>query len=95
MRKPLIVPALALAIAAATIGFAFASNDGARVDAPRDQWMTIAQITEKFTSQGYDVRKVKAGKHGYEIRATDKDGKRVETHVDPVTGAPLKGEMDD
>jgi hypothetical protein len=94
MRKLLIVPALALAIAVAA-GSAFATSDEARPAAPRDQWMSTAQITEKFTAQGYDVRKVKVEKGAYEVYAVGKDGKRLETYVDPVTGEPLKGEMDD
>ena len=58
MRKFLIAPALALTLATAA-GAAFASNDDARVDAPRDQWQTTAQIAELFTTRGYDVRQVK------------------------------------
>jgi hypothetical protein len=94
MRKILIVPALAFAIAAVA-GSTFASNDDVRADTPRDQWLTIPQVTEKFTSQGYDVRKVEAEKGGYEVYAVGKDGQRLETYVHPVTGEPLKGEVED
>lgn len=94
MRKLLIVPALALAMATAA-GASFAASDKARVDAPRDQWLTIAQVTEKFTSQGYDVRQVKVEKGRYEVYAIDMDGRRIETYVHPVTGEILKREMDD
>ena len=94
MRKFLIAPALALTLATAA-GAAFASNDDARVDAPRDQWQTTAKIAELFTTRGYDVRQVKVEKGGYEIYAIDKDGKRIEAHVHPVTGEILKQEVDD
>lgn len=94
MRKLLILPTLAFAIATAA-GSASASNDDVRVDVPRDQWLTIAQITEKFTSQGYDVRQVEVEDGGYEIYAIDKNGKRLEAYVHPVTGELLKSEMDD
>lgn len=94
MRKFLIVPALALAVATSGAS-AFASDGAVRVDAPREQWLSIAQITEKFTSQGYDVRGVKVEKGGYEVYAIDKDGKRLETYVHPVSGEILKSEMDD
>lgn len=94
MRKLLIVPALALAMATAA-GASFASSDTVRIDAPRDQWLTIAQVTEKFTSQGYDVRQVKVEKGRYEVYAIDMDGRRIETYVHPVTGEILKREMDD
>ncbi len=93
MRKLFILSALTLTLASA--GAAFASSDEARTNAPRDQWMSVAQITEKFTSQGYKVRQVKVEKGKYEVYAIGKDGKRVETYVHPVTGEVLKGETDD
>ena len=91
MRKLFILSALTLTLASA--GAAFASSDEARTNAPRDQWMSVAQITEKFTSQGYKVRQVKVEKGKYEIYAIDKDGKRVEFHMDPVT-AEIKTDED-
>jgi hypothetical protein len=96
MRKFLLVPALTL-IMAASLGSAFASDDDDdnNVSAPGSNWMTVAQITEKFTSEGYDVRRVKIEDSGYELYAIDKDGKRVEAYVDPVSGAVLKHESDD
>lgn len=94
MRKFLIVPALALTLATVA-GPAFASQDDVRVDAPRDQWQSVAQISEGFAARGYDVRKVKVEKGAYEVYAIDKDGKRIEAHVHPVTGAILKQETDD
>jgi hypothetical protein len=81
---------------AAPLGSAFASDDDDNdVAAPGSNWMTVAQITEKFTSQGYDVRQVKVEDGGYELYAIDKDGKRVEAYVDPVNGDLLKHESDD
>lgn len=93
MRTLLILPAFALAI----VGAAAASFAGSevRVDAPRDQWMTIPQIVETLTSKGYQVREVEQDDGVYEVEATDKDGKRVEVHVHPVTGEILRTELDD
>lgn len=93
MHKRLIATTLAAALAASTAGAAFASSDAPA--APRDQWMSVEQVTELFTRQGYDVRQVKAEDKGYEVYAFDKEGKRLEADVDPVTGAILKGEADD
>ena len=96
MHKRLIATArttlLAAALAGST-GFAFASSD-APVP-PKDQWMSVQQITETFTKQGYDVRQVKVEDNGYEVYALDKDGKRFEADVDPVTGAVVKSEEGD
>jgi len=93
MRKLFIMSALTLTLASA--GTAFASSEEARINAPRDQWLSVAQITEKFTAQGYKVRQVKVEKGKYEVYAIGKDGKRMETYVHPVTGEILKGETDD
>ena len=92
MRKFLIIPAFALALGAS--GFAFASDDDARIDAPRAEWLSIAEVTAKFTAEGYDVRQVKEEDGGYEIYAL-KDGKRLEAVVNPVTGEILNTETDD
>lgn len=92
MHKRLIAATLAAAIVA-TSGAAFASDDTPA--APRDQWMTVDQIKETFTQKGYQVRQVKVEDNGYEVYALDKDGKRFEADVDPVTGAVVKVEADD
>jgi hypothetical protein len=94
MRKFLMVPALALGVATVA-GYALARDEQIRVDVPRDQWLSIAQITEKLTAQGYNVRRIKVERDGYEVRAIDKDGKQLEAYVHPVTGERLKGETDD
>ncbi|WP_159593825.1 PepSY domain-containing protein [Chelativorans xinjiangense] len=94
MRKSLLIPVIAFALAG-IVGTASASDDEMKIDAPQDQWLTVAQIAEKFTSQGYDVRQVKAKKAAYEVYAIDKDGRRIETYVHPVTGEPLKRERED
>lgn len=94
MRTFLIIPTLALALAT-TAGAAFASDDDGQTNKPGDQWLTIAQITAKLTDQGYDVRQVKVEDNGYEVMAIDPNGQRIETHVDPLTGALLASDSDD
>ena len=94
MRKLLIVPTLALALAAGA-GQAFASDDNAANSAPNSKWMTVAQITATLTAQGYDVRKVKVEDGAYEVYAIAKDGSRLEAELDPMTGAILKTEAGD
>lgn len=76
-------------------GTAFASEGEVKIDAPRDQWMSVEQITQKFTDQGYKVRQVKREKGAYEIYALDANGKRIEAYVHPVTGEIIKSDMDD
>lgn len=93
MRKSLIIPAFALGMATVA-GSALASDDDLRVAVPRDQWMTTTQITEKLTSQGYDVRQVKEDDGAYEVYAV-KDGNRIEALVNPATGEMIRSEKDD
>jgi hypothetical protein len=95
MRNFLIVPALATAIAGSAASLALAASDTPKVDVPREQWLSIGQITDKLTAQGYQVRKVKAEDNGYEVDAVDKNGMRLEADIHPVTGEILKSEDDD
>jgi len=94
MRKILIVPTLVFALGAVASPPLFASDEDVRIDVPRDQWLTMEQITEKLAFQGYDVRRVKVEGGVYEVYAI-KDGQRVEALVHPATGALLKNELDD
>jgi hypothetical protein len=87
MRKFAIATLIALG---ALTGAAHASENKFNVDAPRDQWMTVEQVAAKFTAEGYKVREVGEEDGVYEVYAMDKDGKRAELYVHPVTGEILK-----
>ena len=88
MRKALMTSALVLATAAAA-GFAAASDDGVRVNVSKERWLSIAQIAEKLTAQGYDIREIEIDDGAYEVSAT-KDGKRVKAYLHPATGEILR-----
>lgn len=94
MNKRLVSTALLLPLAVFA-GVAFASDDKTSVNAPKSDWLTIQQVVEKYTSQGYDVRKVEAEHDGYELEAIDKSGKRMEFDIHPVTGEALKQKVED
>lgn len=85
MRRYLFIPAIVLAMAGVA-GAAHASSDDLRSAAPRAGWLTIPQIADKLAAQGYDVRRIKVERRGYEVYAIDKAGRRIEAYVDPVTG---------
>ena len=58
--------------------------------APRN-WLTIPQIHERLEAAGYhDVEEIKRERDGYEVKATDRNGQRVELEVDPRTGDVTK-----
>ncbi len=51
------------------------------------QMMTQDQIAEKVLAQGYTkVIRMEMEDGMYEVKATDKDGKRVKLNVDPKNG---------
>ena len=94
MRKPLLVSALALAVATVA-GPTFASSDNHSNAAPKANWMSIEQVTAKLTAEGYQVRQIKTEGNGYEVYAIDKNGNRVESEVDPQTGMLIGTDSDD
>lgn len=72
-------------------GTALAENESCG-DAPKSQWLSEQAIKDKAAAQGLDVRQVKVEGSCYEIKATDKNGARVERVVNPVTGAFVANE---
>jgi hypothetical protein len=58
-----------------------------------DQLMTKDQLAAKAKEMGYDVRGIKATEGCWEVKGFDKNGNRVEFHIDPVT-ADIKMDQD-
>jgi hypothetical protein len=56
---------------------------------PKEKWMTLEAIEKIVKDHGYDVAKSKMKGSCAEIYARDKDGKRIEYFIDPVTGNPV------
>jgi hypothetical protein len=83
MKKALVFVALALALAIAGEANASESN---RDGAPETAWLAKDAIKSKLTGLGYSVRKIEAEDGRYEVKASDKEGKKVELKVNPVTG---------
>lgn len=96
MRKPILLSVLVL-ILFGSAGAVFAGGNGNRynIDAPRDQWMSVARIAEKYEARGYDVREVEIDDGVYEISVVDANGMRMEADVHPVTGEILTRDFDD
>jgi hypothetical protein len=57
--------------------------------------MSLKDIEAKATAMGYKVRQVKIEDGCYEIYALDKDGKRVEAYLNPVTADVVETKVDD
>ena len=48
--------------------------------------MTVAQVTSKLQSQGYNVTKVEFDDGSYKVKATDASGHKSKLSVNPKTG---------
>lgn len=58
------------------------------------QWLSIQHVLQRLETAGYrDFEEVERESDGYEVKATDPDGRRVEIDVHPVSGEILKTEV--
>lgn len=66
-------------------GSAFAGNDRSAADGER--WLSIPQIHAKLEAAGYrNIEKIEREHGSYEVKATDREGRRVKLYVNPQTG---------
>ena len=66
----------------------------AHADTPGADWMSKEQVTRSLQGKGYtDIRKLEADDGHWEGDANT-DGREVEIHVDPHSGAVTKSEPD-
>lgn len=85
MRKVLMLPVLAAALAAAAPAMAdddYAGGPGV----PRDQWLSVPDAIQKLAAQGFKVTEIEADDGTYEFEATNASGARVEGRAHPGTG---------
>lgn len=81
-----LVIATGLSAGAVFVVPAIAQDAGATVR-DRSDWLTIPQIHERVEAAGYrDISEIERERNGYEVKAVDRDGQRVELDVDPRTG---------
>lgn len=79
-------------IAAAAL---IASTGMTLADQPGTDWITQEQVTQKLTAAGYtNITGLKADDGHWEGKGV-KNGKIMEFHVDPHSGALTKEEIDD
>lgn len=57
-------------------------------------WLTIREVLDRLEAQGYgNFTEVEREDDGYEVKATNAQGQRVELDVHPVTAEVLKTEV--
>lgn len=91
MRKIIALTTVGL-LAALTVPALASSDDNVSCRATSGQQMSVQDITAKVSGMGYSVRKVERDDGCYEVKATDKNGARVELKLNPATGAIVKSE---
>lgn len=101
MRKQTITLLGTLAVSAGLIAggvfiapaLAQTSSAGSSTSMQAD-WLTIPQLYERLEAAGYRaIDEIEREDDAYEVKATDRDGRRVEIYVDPVSGEVLKTEV--
>ena len=86
------IAALIFALTVGTSASALASEQAHCGTVPKEKWLTSETVKARMAEQGYDVRSIKAERGCFEIKATDKNGARVEIYVNPETGTPLQSD---
>lgn len=85
------------AAAAATIPTSFAQSDTVRPEASpttRGEWLPVPRVVERLEAEGYSaIEEIERDDGYYEVKATDRDGRRVELKLDPGSGEVLKREV--
>jgi hypothetical protein len=93
MRKVLMLPALAAALAAAAPALADDDYKG-RLNVPRGEWLPVSEAIQKLSAQGYKVTEIEADDGTFEFEATNSTGARIEGHSHPATGEVLSTRPD-
>ena len=91
-RKMLAITALSALTALAQP--VFSQTDPAALPDMQAQWVSIPQVLERLEAEGYgNVEKIEREneRHAYEVKASDRNGRRLEFYVDGATGEVLPG----
>jgi len=89
------IAALMFGLATAASVPTLASEQARCGTVPKEKWLTSETVKARMAEQGYEVRAIKAERGCFEVKATDKNGARVEIFVNPETGAPLQPDARD
>lgn len=84
MRKFIMIPIVAIAVAAAIP--ALAGDDDIACERSGGKEISVEEATAAVAGMGYKVRGVEREGGCYEVKAIDGNGGRIELTLDPVTG---------
>ncbi len=77
------------------LGSSAALADANCPEAPKDTWLSEADMKKKVADMGYTHDIFKVSGNCYEIYGKNKDGKEVEVYFNPVDGSIVKEEVED
>lgn len=80
---------------ALVLGSGVALADADCPQAPKDKWLSEADMKKKVADLGYTANVFKVSGNCYEIYGKNKDGKEVEVYFNPVDGSIVKEEVED
>ena len=104
MKKMLFTLLLGCSFFALATSVAFADNSRfinvsampPPINNTQPQQLTMTQAIQKVEEAGYtNITKAEFDSGRYEIKALNKDGQRIELHVDPKTGNIIQAQKDD
>jgi hypothetical protein len=95
MRTKTILSAIAVTATLAVGGLFLSPSFAKDNDSPAGrQWLSIAQVADRLDAAGYrNIEEIEREHGGYEVRATDRDGRRVKLRLNPWTGEVEQGQV--
>ena len=90
MLKRTTIAAVATVSLAGFSGATLASENC--TDQPQSKWLSQEAIAAKLKEQGFEITKTESKRSCYEVKARDRQGKRVDLYVDPVTARVVRQE---
>jgi hypothetical protein len=61
---------------------------------PQADWLSQDEMKRLITESGYRIKEFKVAGSCYEIYGWDEQNRKVEIYFDPVTGTPVKTEIE-
>jgi hypothetical protein len=78
------------AIALAAMAPAVMAADATCPETPKESWLRPEEVQVRLQSQGLEVNRVKRDGPCYEVRAKDREGRRIEAYVNPANAAIVR-----
>jgi hypothetical protein len=92
LQMRILLSVIAMTLSFSGAAFAESESTASCGDAPQSTWLSKDQLTVKAEALGMKVRGIKIENGCYEVAAIDKDGKKVDKVMNPVSGEVVDAE---